>query len=580
MAASHNSGAWSYAVPLEETDGNARPYPPQQRPESISDKQLQKRSSAWDLMSDSETTKQRRTSMRANNASTTRKRSRVQLRDKRPEEPTPPKGPRPDDSAWIHRDKLAQIEIQEMQDAGIYVRKQRRSESAGPEHEDGTPSRSASRSGPRGRPMSRTSQERQYERDQDDDYAAAYPTNHESPQKRVSTVPSAQEEESESYQYSQPRHTQESARPPVSERAPALIKPPVPDYEPNYDYDHRSPVEVAADYQQTQRQPAIRPSTSRIPVSRVSPAPVSQVAIDRDSHLPRSRAGSQNWSGTFDDMQYARKARSGSMSSQVLLDSDPDPTRTTPPELKKPAMNGENSPPKVRVPKKTSPAGRSASSTSMRPGSSHQQNKRTPSSSASRRPGSSSGHRSRPSTGLHAPEGEPPWMASMYKPDPRLPPDQQVIPTHAKRMMQEQWEKDGKTGTIYDRDFRLLNDEEPRKPKPHPLNLDHQSLQPPLGSPSPTKRDRASPNGSPRGPWPGSPTRSDTRSEHSARPGTSGGYKITPTIAQTPTLHRSAAGSPVPPTPQMPAHNPTPRVPELDEKQEAAPKKGCCCIIM
>ncbi|KAK4693694.1 hypothetical protein P7C71_g3755, partial [Lecanoromycetidae sp. Uapishka_2] len=29
----------------------------------------------------------------------------------------------------------------------------------------------------------------------------------------------------------------------------------------------------------------------------------------------------------------------------------------------------------------------------------------------------------------------------MYKPDPRLPPDQQLLPTHAKRLQQEQWER-------------------------------------------------------------------------------------------------------------------------------------------
>src|ERR1700755_2777293 len=53
----------------------------------------------------------------------------------------------------------------------------------------------------------------------------------------------------------------------------------------------------------------------------------------------------------------------------------------------------------------------------------------------------------------------------MYKPDPRLPPDQQLLPTHAKRLAQEQWEKEGKVGTVYDREFRLLNTESfPEKP--------------------------------------------------------------------------------------------------------------------
>lgn len=35
------------------------------------------------------------------------------------------------------------------------------------------------------------------------------------------------------------------------------------------------------------------------------------------------------------------------------------------------------------------------------------------------------------------PEGEAPWIADMYKPDPRLPQDEQIIPTHAKRLARE-----------------------------------------------------------------------------------------------------------------------------------------------
>jgi len=64
----------------------------------------------------------------------------------------------------------------------------------------------------------------------------------------------------------------------------------------------------------------------------------------------------------------------------------------------------------------------------------------------------------------------------MYKPDPRLPPDQQVIPTHAKRMQQEQWEKEGKFGNVYDTSFRPLNQEEFR-PRPN-------SVSPPPDAPS------------------------------------------------------------------------------------------------
>lgn len=53
------------------------------------------------------------------------------------------------------------------------------------------------------------------------------------------------------------------------------------------------------------------------------------------------------------------------------------------------------------------------------------------------RPGTRSGE-------IKRPEGDPPWLATMYKPDPRLPPDQQLIPTVAKRLQLEQMEKEGK----------------------------------------------------------------------------------------------------------------------------------------
>lgn len=39
---------------------------------------------------------------------------------------------------------------------------------------------------------------------------------------------------------------------------------------------------------------------------------------------------------------------------------------------------------------------------------------------------------------IDRPEGEAPWLATMYKPDPHLPPDEQMLPTHAKRLAEEQ----------------------------------------------------------------------------------------------------------------------------------------------
>lgn len=563
-------------MPLEETDGNARTFPPQ-RAEMQGDRDsrariLEKRSSAWDLQSDSETAKHRRTSMRANNSVAGKKRSRQALRDKaqQQDEKQKKRGDGYDDSAWIHRDKLAQIEIQEMAEAGIYMRPSRRSVSLGPGREDGRTSRSQSRPGSR-----RQAQERLEEIGRDEEYRAAYPS---------------QEEYERQYQ----RVTSPVANSPVANSPQDEVTPRSPQRkEPQYAHEHtyspeaefRPPEEPTSELYSYKQMHNARPSTSRIPVSRISPAPVPQQVVERDSPAPRSRAGSQSLSGSWEEMQNARQARSGSVSSAVLLD-DPDVKRITPPgsSSKNNSSNEGDSPPKSRMPKKPGPAGRKTSipsAVATRPGSSS--GKRAPSAQATKRPGSSSGppsgHKSRPSTGHYPPEGEAPWIATMYKPDPRLPPDQQMLPTHAKRMMQEQWERDGKTGTVYDKDFRLLNDEEIKPPLSFSnIDFDHNGRVSP-GKRSPSPKKELSPNGSvTANGWPLTP-KSDTGS---VRPGTSGGYKITPTIPSTPTIQRSSAASPVQaqPTVDHPPHNPTPRVPELDEKEESTPKKGCCCVVM
>ncbi|KXT01507.1 hypothetical protein AC578_4552 [Pseudocercospora eumusae] len=563
MAVTMNGSAWSYAVPLEETDGNARTYPShkghssglahgERRTEKRERaKQLEHRNSAWDLQSDTEAAKVRRTSMRANNSVAGRKRSRNALREKPGQQQKRPSD-FSDDSAWIHRDKLAQIEIQEMAEAGIYVRPSRRSQSAGPAREEGRTSRPTSRSASRRQPQEHVSRV-------DQDYAAAYPSQEESEQtfNRVASP----------------------ATSPRQDEPPRLLSR----SETQFEDAHEEP---AYKYRETMPEPPpqkqvhnARPSTSRIPVSRVSPVPVPQQVVERDSPAPRSRAGSQSLSGSWDEMQqYARKARSGSVGSAVLLD-DPESKRTTPPgsSSNKGSSADESSPRQAKSPKKVAPTARKSSAT----GSTIPQ-PRAPSASATRRPGSSAG---RPSTSQYTPEGDPPWIATMYKPDPRLPPDQQMLPTHAKRMMQDKWEKEGKTGTIYDKDFNLLNEEDMRPKNPPPLTLhidrDANGRLSPAKTPSPKK---ISPNGSTVGNgWPLSARSEAGKSDSSSmRPGTGGGYKITPTIPTTPTIQRSAAPSPVPPQVPMQGegHNTAPRVPDLDEKHEAAPKKGCCCVIM
>jgi hypothetical protein len=150
----------------------------------------------------------------------------------------------------------------------------------------------------------------------------------------------------------------------------------------------------------------------------------------------------------------------------------------------------------------------------------------------------------------------------MYKPDPRLPPDQQIIPTHAKRMKQDQWETEGKTGSMYDTDFRLLNTEEfkdKRSSRIQPLDLER-------------KQDMDDPQ------WPlPSPTKAEpenAKSPTSEQPG----YKLTPTIPQSPRVTSPQFGSRQPSSTSPKATNTT-RLPEPTATEEKE-KKGCCCIVM
>lgn len=457
-----------------------------------------------------------------------------------------------DDSLWVHRDKLAQIESKEMEEAGIRVSRPSRTASR-------NSSRSASRSGVK-RPISKD-RYGSARNSEDDQRGGAFPEYEDFRPNRISTIPSHHDEEEQNYDGAM-------------------------------DFELRTPEEVAAEQEQQKwRQTAIKPGTSRLPISKNSPMPVPHTVVERDSPLPRSRNGSGAWSGNWEDgMAYNRhRIRSQSIGSQTMLDEQ-DGTAT--PRSRPASSHVQGSPqnssptsvslPKSRMSNKATPTSgarkNSIANGTTRATSTSQTKPRAASSSVreNNRPMSSSGHKSRPSTSSSRPLGDAPWLATMYKPDPRLPQDQQLLPTHAKRMMQDQWEKEGKTGTAYDRDFRLLNDEEFAKPKTPKLALDKQRLD--LEHPTPALSPRPSPQagvGSPMSgqstnQWPLASPKSDTKSETaSVRPSTSGGYKITPTI----------------PSPQRPVMSPKitdppPRMPVVDEKDERKQKKGCCCVVM
>jgi hypothetical protein len=420
------------------------------------------------------------------------------------------KAPELDANNWIHRDKLAVIESKELEEAGFI----------------GRVSRSASRT------------------------AGPVPANRQQP---------AQEPTDES--------TNGDPSPKAEVKKQRTVSP-IPAEEEEYEadgateWDLRTPEEIAADQEDrhyfVQPLPA-RPNGSRLPLPKNSPAPVPLTIVDRDSPLTRSRNSSSAY-GT--PVIGELRPRSRSNGSQVLLDDEPPQT----PTFQKPTVNSESdrTPPKAKVPSKVNPTsgarkssvqGRVVSTSKAR--NSSQASRESP----QKRPGTSSGL-PRPSTS-HRPEGDPPWIASMYKPDPRLPPDQQILPTHAKRMAQEQWEKEGKTGTVYDREFRLLNTEEITKPEEKSL--------PELRRPSETKTTVLSS-------WPlhNSPPLGSPRSMSSSRPGTSGtehgGYRTMPNIAPTP--------QPTTPTTEF---KPTPApIRVQDPPEDLKEKKGCgaCCIVM
>ncbi|EUC32952.1 hypothetical protein COCCADRAFT_37151 [Bipolaris zeicola 26-R-13] len=422
--------------------------------------------------------------------------------------------PEYDENNWIHRDKLKEIETRELEEAGFRVGRSSRSNSR---------SQSASR-----RARDRTNSESTEQSKNGDERSE--------PRKRVSTIPAGDEEAYENHTTSPTLQDETVEFQPTSSKA-----------------NH-----------------TVRPSTSRIPLPKTSGIPVPSSVADRDAPLPRSRAGSTHLNGESIATMGAR-VRSGSVGSQVLLDDYEDgQERMMHHGHRRNTSTGSYSPPKS--PQKSpvkKPAGKQNPSASRKTSVQKKQTKSRTTSSTSppnKRPGTSGGMATRPTT-AHRPEGEAPWIASMYKPDPRLPPDQQIIPTHAKRMQQEQWENEGRVGSMYDKDFRLLNDDPMMSKRLSQLaNLDPIAIEKareeeawPL--PSPTKQESSSNE------------KGDTNTAKSPTMEQSA-YKLTPTIPQG--ADRSPSPKLAPPI--VPAQ-PKPEVTRVAEpKEEVKEKKGLCCI--
>ena len=440
-----------------------------------------------------------------------------------------------DNSAWIHRDKLAKIESRELQEAGLWVG----------QHTSGSRSNSRSTSRRRGESEPRSENE----------YLETSPERGTRGE-QLRRLPSAEEGLAEE--------------------------------DEQINHELRTLEEVAAEQSQfphVREAPIARPGTSRIPLPKNSPAPLPSSYIARDLPLPRSRNNSLG-NGLEDGIALNKmRGRSQSGASQRVLD-DFNLSGTQSPEAavaSSPTIS-RYSPTKAKVPSKATPTSGGRKSNSGRAASAPQKKQQRTGSvpthdSPAKRP-ASSGTPSRPSTSYNRPEGEAPWIATMYKPDPRLPPDQQMLPTHAKRMMQEQWEKEGKTGTAYDREFRLVTPHEFEPPLPnsaaHGLKSEEQ-----LEMDEKVEERQEERRSSPA--WPLTPLKleTDVPSNRPSLSGTEhGGYRITPTV-QSPQISPNIQQRPLPASPEN-TRPPDPiRIPEPPEEKEEKKKAGCaCCAIM
>ncbi|OAA72408.1 hypothetical protein ISF_01481 [Cordyceps fumosorosea ARSEF 2679] len=279
-----------------------------------------------------------------------------------------------DQSKWIHRDKLARIETEELEAAGFFL--------------------------PKGRSSSRAARRNE---------------------SRLSHTAATTESDPNT---NRAKKDSTSLEPPLS-------SPP--------SWDLRTPQEIAeADSSSYFTSNALTGST-RIPVAKISPAPISLEFLEHGSMAAR-----QNSDEDDDGLAY-NKVRSRSASA-AIRDSG-----SAGPNSKRPITDSS--------PKKH--ARKNSSSTPTRPGT---RGKDSLSSSGSRPPT----RNGRTASRAKHPEGEPPWMANTFKPDPRLPPDQQIPPFVAKKLAQEQMEKEGTFGDAYDKDLRPLNTNSFAVPKPNP----------------------------------------------------------------------------------------------------------------
>lgn len=414
-----------------------------------------------------------------------------------------------DDSKWIHRDKLARIENEELQAAGIFLPRPRERD--------------------RDRESLRSKSQNRSKRDRSQEPGTGQPRAVSGPEHATS------------------RSRKNSAAP--------TFDPKTPEGPPTPSWDLRLPEEI--EEEGDGYWVSVGGRASKIPVAKASPVPIPPEQLERDRLLMRTRDSSP---GDEESISYPKpRARSGSTGNI----------------LSKTATNGTLSQPTLQPNKPSSPKKTTSLSGSRKPSAGRPNgaagrpktrggpSKDSTSSGGGTRPSTRSGERELSMGSSKQMEGEPPWMISAYRPDPRLPPDQQLLPTVAKRLQQEKWEREGKFGNVYDKEFRPLTDEgfsKPPEPRPAQEN-DEEQRQNEKGEHD--ERNNAG------GDWP-------LRAEATHKPARSSSYSTMPKISDKTTM--GSLPSPRPPSRQAP---PTAVIRVQDSPEDPQKKGGCgCCIIM
>lgn len=420
-----------------------------------------------------------------------------------------------EEAKWIHRDKLAKIESEELHQAALLFHRRTGIETKS--------IRGRSQAGTRQRGISESSE-------------TTPPTEHTEPWPNMS--------EEQHYHDTAPFEDNNTATADNDERK---------------NWDLRRPEEIAADEavddgaSSMYRNPGLRKSSSRIPIPRTTTAP----------NLPTESRSRAQTLGDDDATSSTSKPRRASEPLAVDCDAAPTPNGSRP--------NSRGAQATMQSAGGRRPTAKSAQGSTNRKTSAPATSRKTTTTKSRTTSGANGTQRpttrgdSRPITAVNRPEGDPPWLATMYKPDPRLPPDQQIIPTHARQMMQQQWEKEGKTPTTYDREFAPLAiaDDAPPSNNNNTNDNNEKAEEPSKEEQQQQQQPQEKPETKGNNTWPLS-----SKDLEPTQPSTGPGYSPMPRVQEPPPAGLTPKWSPPVVTAQEP--------PPPKEK-----KGGCgCCIVM